>query len=129
MSRTLFKPRFPSKPVEALRLGLKVLCPYGKQKPDLVPLHADGVLFPFDLKRYTIDASVDLNYLELAETIKLRMGCLPHGLSDISALHIKEVNSLQKASKEVCAMLILCNFLSHIQCICSGTSLHIRTDL
>lgn len=43
-------------------------------------MHAGGELFPFDLGRYTIDAGIDLDYLELAETIKMRMGCYPNAL-------------------------------------------------
>ena len=39
-------------------------------------INADGELFPFDLKMHEIDAPIDSDYLEMAESVKLRTGCL-----------------------------------------------------
>ena len=43
---------------------------------EMIMLAADGELFPFDLKRHEIDAPIDSDYLEMAESVKMRTGCL-----------------------------------------------------
>ena len=40
-----------------------------------IQIAAGGELFPFDLKHHMIDAPIDLDFLEMAESVKMRTRC------------------------------------------------------
>ncbi len=83
-------------------------------------INADGELFPFDLKRHEIDAPIDSDYLEMAESVKLRTGCLTQ---DDTTTHME-------AAERVCPVINFTQAFHHIgrQSVLAVTSdVHLRS--
>jgi hypothetical protein len=57
-------------------------------KPHQFEVSADGRYFPFDLKHMTIDASPDMDYMELAENIKFLVLPPPVAVDNMTVNHM-----------------------------------------